>query len=367
MNPQDKIRKIFIAAGGTGGHVFPALRTAAEFRKLGHRVFFIGVFKGSRETITQEGYPVIDLSARGFSSGSVRILAAAFVNLIKSFFRSWSALKKEKPDVILGFGAYAAFPPVMAAALQRRPSVIHEQNVMPGRANRLLGFFVSKVAMSFEASRPFFPRHKAVVTGYPCRSLDVPERTEDLFQHFGLTPGIFTIFVLGGSQGSHCINKVFLESLRHRDIPPQMQFIHASGPKDFLDLQKEYQAVSQRGHLVPFLTKMDKAYAIADLVICRAGAGTITELAGTGRPAIIVPYRFAGGHQLENARLLTGTGMAVIINESDLTAERLAREIRTFYDRIRGSRQPLGAYPGGIFRPDAAQRLVRETLAIIEK
>jgi len=367
VNHQDKIRKIFIAAGGTGGHVFPALRTAAEFRKQGHRVFFIGVFKGSRETIRQEGYPVIDLFARGFVSGGVWILGAAFVSLIKSFVKAWSALKQENPDVILGFGAYAAFPSVMAAVLQGYPTVIHEQNVRPGLANWLLAFFVSRIAMSFEASRPFFPRRKAVVTGYPCRSLDVSERAESFFHQFGLTPGIFTILVLGGSQGSHCINSVFLECLRQQDVPTPMQFIHASGPNDFSDLQQKYQAISHRCYLVPFLTKMDKAYAVADLVICRAGAGTITELAGTGRPAIIIPYRFAGGHQSENARLLIGTGTAVIIHEAELTPERLAREIRTFYGQTRGFRQPPGAYPDGIFKPDAAQRLARETLAVIKK
>jgi UDP-N-acetylglucosamine--N-acetylmuramyl-(pentapeptide) pyrophosphoryl-undecaprenol N-acetylglucosamine transferase len=363
---QDQARKIFIAAGGTGGHIFPALRTASELKKLGHDIFFIGVFKAGREKIAQQGYPVIDLPASGFVSGQLRVLAGAGINLMKSFCQVWSILKKENPDVILGFGAYAAFPTVFAAALQGRPTVIHEQNVRPGRANRLLAFFVRKIAVSFEASLAFFPAQKTVVTGYPCRSLSFAEKSGGLFQYFGLTPGIFTIFVLGGSQGSHNINAVFMEALAQLNIPGGFQILHATGTADFSDFKKRYHLVRQRHYLAPFLVEMEKAYAVADLVICRAGAGTITELAGTNRPAVIIPYRFAGGHQRDNAQLLAGSGPARIIAEVDLTPARLIQEIGILYQKIGEEKGRLSQYPLGVYRPEAATRLAKETLAVVK-
>ena len=326
-------KKILIASGASAGHLYPALALAENLKNKqpSWEIAFVTCRRAEIEKcIESSGYKVFIISICPFSRTARRFLISLY-RLVKSFLETFLIIESFRPDVVVGFGSYVSFPVILESALFKKPTVIHEQNVSLGLSNKVLSLCVDKVALSFadERHRKDAPvdSRKFVFTGNPLRRELVKKDQEESRAFFGLAKE-FTILVLGGSQGSERINAEFKKtvdilSAQGRDF----QFIHLCGKKDYSSLKKDYSCIKIKYRLFDFLTRMDFAYSLADLVICRAGAGSITELAFFGKAAILIPYPYAGAHQLENAGILKKKEAALVIEEKELEGPKLAELI----------------------------------------
>jgi len=345
---------VLIATGGTGGHIFPAIQTAKALRVRGHTVTFAGVLGRSEDKIRALEFPLYDLAAHGLDDRSFKGWLKFVTTMSGAVFRSFDVVRKSAPDKIIGFGSYGAFPVVMAGILLRRPTMIHEQNVLPGRANVLLAKFVKKVAISFEASRKYFSRTKTVWTGCPCHGsvgLSQPEARS----RFNLVPDKKTLLLLGGSQGSQKLNEVFYQLME--SLPAvNFQAIHMTGPKEYALYQERYTKTNLSVVVYAFIDDISQAYAAADVVIARAGAATVTELGLLGLAAILVPYPFAGNHQKYNADVLAACGAAIVIEQKNLTKDSLQEAVSRLL-RSDTSRRALQTKASGLLQEDAARQL----------
>lgn len=306
---------------------------------------------------------MVELELRGFSRsfdfGNLRSLAL----LVSAFRRCRAEMKELRPDVAVSFGGYASMPGSLAAVSMGIPLVIHEQNAIPGLANRALAPLARKVAVSFrptlEGSRRW--RRKAMLTGNPLLPRSREDgHDEDPWSFFGLERGRRTVAVIGGSQGAASLNRAVLESLPVWRESGDLQVVHAVGADKF----DEFSSMLEGGETGTFLyrpfayiERMDLLYAVADLVVCRAGASTIAELAAAGCPSILVPYPYAtAGHQDANARVLASLGAAALVPDRELDGERLRAEVRALMeDRARLERMSEAARRAAV--PDAAARL----------
>src|SRR3989338_6157077 len=300
-------KKILIASRASAGHLYPALALAENLKNKqpSWEIAFVTCRRAEIEKcIDSSGYKVFIISICPFSRTARRFLISLY-RLVKSFLETFLIIESFRPDVVVGFGSYVSFP------------VILEQNVSLGLSNKVLSLCADKVALSFadERHRKDAPvdSRKFVFTGNPLRRELVKKDKEESRVFFGLAKE-FTILVLGGSQGSERINAEFKKTVdilfaQGRDF----QFIHLCGKKDYSSLKKDYSCIKIKYRLFDFLTRMDFAYSLADLVVCRAGAGSITELAFFGKAAILIPYPYAGAHQLENAGILKKKEAALVI------------------------------------------------------
>ena len=346
--------KVLIATGGTGGHIFPAIETAKALRVRGHNVSFAGVLGSVEEKIRALDFPVHSLAAQGLNDRSFSGWLNFGKIMSQAVFRSFGVVQKCAPDKIIGFGGYGAFPVVMAGSLMRCPILIHEQNVVPGKANTVLAKIAKKVAISFEGSRKYLDPAKVVWTGCPCHHSAVPSRSEGLLA-FGLEANKKTIVLIGGSQGSQRLNEAFFELMK--DLSPvNYQAIHMTGRKDFPLYEARYRESKLPVKVHAFIDNISQAYAAADLIIARAGAATINELGLLGLAAVLVPYPFAGNHQKRNADVLADAGAAVIVEQKDLTKtslkEAVTRMLLPDY-----SRTDILKKTHGLFQTDAALQL----------
>jgi UDP-N-acetylglucosamine--N-acetylmuramyl-(pentapeptide) pyrophosphoryl-undecaprenol N-acetylglucosamine transferase len=350
--------KVVIATGGSGGHLFPALKVAQSIRQLGHDVVFVGSFGLGVEKIVQSGFAHIHLEGRGLKTSSLKEIIISIFFMIRALWRALRNLMFLKPHVVIGFGGYGAFPVVLSAWALFIPTLIHEQNVVPGRANKLLSRLVRKIAISFKESVGYWPKGKTVLTGCPCH-VEYPNKDKDaIYQEFNLRPHRPTILVFGGSQGSQKINQTFLEAIPLLKNELDFQVIHASGKADLQQAKSTYQHFDIPVALFEFLDKMGYAYAIADVVIARAGAVTVTELAMFGAPAILIPYPHAQGHQKQNAAVLVNEAQALLLEERDLTAAGLKHAIVTQL------KAQLKKSASSVYVPDAAYRIACEALKL---
>jgi len=358
--------KIVIATGGSGGHLFPALKLAHELRKDYHTIHFLGSFSLGREQIEKEGFSFDELQVRGLKFSSLMEFLRTIGLFIKASCSATYLLKKINPDVVVGFGGYGSFSTVLAAVLLRYPTLIHEQNVIPGRANAVLSKFVKKIAISFPQSIQYFKKDKAILTGCPSH---VPREglvKQAIFEEFKLKNNRITILVFGGSQGSHRVNEGFIQAARLLKKHLNFQVIHISGKEDYPELQKRYAELAIPYALFEFLENMDHAYTIADLVISRAGAVTVSELLLFQLPAILVPYPFARAHQKENALVLCETKFARLIEEKDFSSQELNRIILEVINS-RTNFKELQENLKGLQFPNSSNRLAREVLDLAKK
>ncbi|MCK5012395.1 MAG: undecaprenyldiphospho-muramoylpentapeptide beta-N-acetylglucosaminyltransferase [Candidatus Omnitrophica bacterium] len=353
--------KFVIATGGTGGHLFPALRVANELKRRGNDILFFGSFTRGREQIQKSGFIFEEIGAKGFVAVSFKGKVISVICMIKAVFKSFRSLRKFKPDAVLGFGGYGAFPVVLSAYFLRYPALIHEQNVVPGRANAILAKLVKRIAISFQKSSQYFNPKKTILTGCPCHLPKNDAKKAVILNEFQLKEGRHTVLVFGGSQGSQRINEVFIETARNLKEKLDFQVIHISGQQDYQKLLDQYNLLGIPFALFEFLDKMEDAYHISDLVISRAGAVTVSEIAGFQLPAIFVPYPYAHGHQKENASVLCDKGAAELIEDKDLSASRLSETILTMLDN-----QDAGRTLRGVCFPDAVERLVKEALCLAQ-
>ncbi len=325
--------KIIFATGGSGGHLFPALQVAQELVKEGHEIIFCGSFKDmAKKKIESQGFQWISLPAKGLSFKNIKIFISSVVAMGQSVIQSLKIIKNIRPKVVVGFGGYGAFPVVLSAWILRSRTIIHEQNVKPGKANALLARLVNTIAVSFSQSTQYFHSRKTVLTGCPCnllkKDLEKNEKAIELaYKYFHLDKNRKTLFVLGGSQGSTSINNIFLQTIPLLKKQQEFQVIHVSGEEDYEKLKKAYKELGIRVALFPFLDKIKKAYQCADLIISRAGAVTITEISLAEIPAILIPYPYAGGHQKYNAQVLCHRKAACMIEEKELSVEGLKSAI----------------------------------------
>lgn len=351
--------KIAIATGGTGGHVVPALKTAVLLKQQGHELLLIGTLGPWAERIKELGLPVKELHAIGLSFDSVSKSYQASVAMIKAMRHAFVQLKKFSPDVVAGFGGYGGFPAVMSARILRYPTIIHEQNVFPGRANRLLAYCVDRVAVSFEASTKYFPARKTIVTGCPCH-YDPQGMVDkaDAMGRLGLEAKRKTLLILGGSQGSHRVNLAAIELVKELSRDHYIQVVHISGRADHDMVNAAYRPLGIPFKVYDFCKEMPVVLQLADVAVARAGALTVTETALAGIPTVFIPYPYAGGHQRENALALTDIGAARMIDEDELTEAKLFESVISL---LQGQERILVQQKlKAVAIADAAERLARE-------
>jgi UDP-N-acetylglucosamine--N-acetylmuramyl-(pentapeptide) pyrophosphoryl-undecaprenol N-acetylglucosamine transferase len=311
-----------IMAGGTGGHIFPALSVAEHVRAAGWNVVWLGSKAGMEARIVPaKGYPMAWMRFSGLRRSGLVPVAMLPLNLLVAFWQSARAIFAHRPDVILGMGGYVAFPGGMMASLLNRPLVIHEQNSVAGLANRVLGHVADKVLQGFPDA--FGKRSKAEWTGNPVRAeiaAIAPPETR-----FAERAGPLRVLVLGGSQGAKALNDVVPRAVALMPKSSQPEVIHQAGSAHLEAVRANYAAVDVTATVIPFIDDMAASYAAADLMICRAGASTIAELAAAGVPAVLVPYPYAvDDHQTRNARFLSERGGAVLVPQHELTPSLLA-------------------------------------------
>lgn len=352
--------KIILATGGSGGHIFPAIKTAQVLKEEGHEVVFVGALGDNEEKIKQKGFQTANLSAQGLQFSPRAVVSFGFA-LARSLKEAGTLLGQIKPSVICGFGSYASFAVVSMGKLRGNRTMIHEQNVLPGKANRVLSGIVDKVAISFNESRPFFKPSKTVLTGCPAHTKRPAASRSEILRRFSLHENRKTILIIGGSQGSRRINNEILGALEMLKAKIPLQVIHLSGGADYARLQENYKSLDIPHSLFPFLDDMESAYSITDCVVSRAGAATVSEILAFEVPAVLIPYPYAGGHQKENAGVLVSLGLARMIEEKDLIPMRLA-EVITWALNKKGnleSTNPLSATT-----QQAAQNLAHEIISL---
>jgi UDP-N-acetylglucosamine--N-acetylmuramyl-(pentapeptide) pyrophosphoryl-undecaprenol N-acetylglucosamine transferase len=358
--------KVLIAGGGTGGHIYPGIAVAEELKRLDSStaIRFVGGDRGLEGRVVPEaGFELVTIGARGLPRRAPWRVPGALLANLGAFFSSLRIVNEWKPDVVLGTGGYVSAPVIVAAWLARRPVVLQEQNSVPGLTNRLLARVADEVHLAFSESRGWFARKDRLkLSGNPVRRQILSGERRPALARFGLTEGVPTVFVFGGSRGARRINEATLDAMSKLRGQLSAQFILQTGKEDFAWARERADAQSLPVTVVPYLTHIHEAYAAADLVVCRAGAMTLAEIAACGVPAILVPYPFAAyNHQEINAQNLAERGGAVSIRDSDLTGERLALElVRLLKDRETLVRMSVNARR--FARPDAAQRIAKNLL-----
>ncbi|MBF0565622.1 MAG: undecaprenyldiphospho-muramoylpentapeptide beta-N-acetylglucosaminyltransferase [Nitrospirae bacterium] len=328
--------KIVIAGGGTGGHLYPAIAIAEELKKLlaGVEILFMGTGRGiEARVLPAEKYFVKLLDTAGFVGVSWRKKIWAILKMVLAFFEAYSFLRSVKPDIVIGTGGYASFLPVIAAAIQGIPTVIHEQNSLPGLANKVLAKFATKVCITYESSLGFFPKNKTILTGNPVRERMLKATRSEGVKMFSLKPDRFTVFIVGGSAGARSINKVMSESLEFLvEYKDKIQFLHQSGESGYDMVRSAYVGYGFGGTVAPFIYNMPEAYATCDMIICRAGATTLAEITAIGIPSVLIPYPYAAqAHQEVNASRLFLSGAAFMIKEEFLNGKTLSDKIISMY------------------------------------
>ncbi|MEW6097315.1 MAG: undecaprenyldiphospho-muramoylpentapeptide beta-N-acetylglucosaminyltransferase [bacterium] len=316
--------RIIITGGGTLGHIYPGLAIADKLREK-DEILFIGTTTGiESEVIQKEGFKFKAVDVQGWSwKDQLRFI----IKLIVAFFVGIKYLKEFKPDVVVGMGGYASVPIVLGAVLLKIKTVIHEQNLIPGKATRLLAKFVDKVAINFAQSRQYLPTKKIEVTGNPIRALFGQISRQEAVAKFGLDEDKFTLLIFGGSRGAHRINEVMMAGL---NLLPEdkIQIIWATGEKDYQPIKEFTSKIGLKIVVEKFFYDLPIAYQSSDLVVCRAGATTLAEIIACNLPAILIPYPYAtDNHQEHNAKLLVEKGAAVMIKESELSTEKLTKTI----------------------------------------
>ena len=347
---------LMIAGGGTGGHIYPAIAIAREFmsRDASRRVVFVGTERGLEKTIVPKaGFPLEFITAAGLQGKGLADRLRGVFQLPIGFAQAFRLIGKHKPDVVLGVGGYSSGPVLLAAKLRGVPTIIHEQNAFPGLTNRLIANFATAVAVAFADAAPRLKRNDAIVTGNPIRA-------EFFTQHSALSTQHSRLLIFGGSQGSHILNETMTGALLFlAHLKDRLQIVHQTGPNELQRVQAAYRSSAfPNARVVAYLDPIVDEIAAADLVVCRAGAMTIGELAAVGRAAIFVPFAAAtNNHQELNARVVEKAGGGMVITEAELTPERLAAAIgEVLSDPARVQR--MGAAAQTLATPEATKRIV---------
>jgi UDP-N-acetylglucosamine--N-acetylmuramyl-(pentapeptide) pyrophosphoryl-undecaprenol N-acetylglucosamine transferase len=304
-----------MAAGGTGGHVIPGLAVARELRQRGHHATFVGTRRGMEaKLVPAEGFELKLIHIGGLNRvGFARKVAT----LAQLPFTTLGCLR-DPSDAVFSMGGYVAGPPVMAALIRGAPVVVMEPNAVPGFTNRVIGRFVSRALISFAETARYFPAGRTSATGLPVRE-----------EFFRIAPkersATLNVLITGGSLGSRTLNQAARQSWPlFRKSGLSIRLVHQTGAAGFEQLRDQFAEAGLDGETVPFIANMPDAFAAADLIVCRSGAGTVSELAAAGRPAILVPFPFAADdHQARNAEAMERGGAAWLVRDAEMTGEKL--------------------------------------------
>jgi UDP-N-acetylglucosamine--N-acetylmuramyl-(pentapeptide) pyrophosphoryl-undecaprenol N-acetylglucosamine transferase len=364
---------VVIAGGGTGGHLYPGIAVAREIvrRFPSARVSFAGTSRGlEARVVPREGFELDVIRSAGLKGKSMASRLRGTVLLVPGAIDAWRIISRRRPDAVIGVGGYSAGPVVLAAAWRRVPTMLLEQNAVPGLTNRLLARWVQAAALTYEQTLRNFPG-KGFVSGNPVR----PEffRSSNLEGRTPTFDGDSTseakpprVLVLGGSQGAHAINVAVVEAAPELvRAHAGLDLVHQTGERELATVREGYRAGGIAARAEAFLDPVAGEMTTADLVICRAGATTLAELAASGRPAILVPFPAAADdHQRKNARVLADAGAAEMIDQAELSGSRLAELVgRLLGDRLRLA--AMGKAMRGFARPDAAVRIVDRLLELV--
>ncbi|ACL74865.1 undecaprenyldiphospho-muramoylpentapeptide beta-N-acetylglucosaminyltransferase [Ruminiclostridium cellulolyticum] len=326
--------KVLIAGGGTGGHINPGLAIAKYIKQKEAEadITFVGTKKGlETKLVPREGYPLETITVRGFKRKLSLDTLIAIKELIQSFFQASRLLKRIKPDVVIGTGGYVCGPVLYMAAKKGIPTLIHESNAFPGVTNRLLERYVSYVAISFKDAEKYFKnKKKLVLTGNPVREELLNSGRDKVASNLGIVEGKPLIVAMGGSRGARRINETIADMLNNY-FKGEFNLIFATGEAQFDDISstvKIDEKYRDMVKVVPYIYNVDQVYVASDLMICRAGAITISELQVMGIPSILIPSPYVtANHQEHNARSLERDGGAVVILENELNADLLYKQI----------------------------------------
>jgi UDP-N-acetylglucosamine--N-acetylmuramyl-(pentapeptide) pyrophosphoryl-undecaprenol N-acetylglucosamine transferase len=343
MNVGGNQMRMIISGGGTGGHIYPAITIAREVAKLAHdcEILFVGTKQGlEADIIPKEGFNFTTIEVRGLerrlSWQNIKTLAGT----VGSVWHSARIIKKFKPEVVIGTGGYVCGPVLLAASLLKIPTLIQEQNVIPGVTNKILARFVDKIALGYEEAEHYFTSHKPgqiTFTGNPIRP-EVMSATRGEGQTvLGLDPHKLTLLVVGGSRGARSINTAMLAVCKHFSNNQRIQILHVTGQTEYNsivgNIKQSGIELSSTGNIIikPYLYNMPMALAATDLAIFRAGAVGLAELTARGIPAILIPYPYAAeNHQEFNAKALEKQGAATVIADKELTGAKLIDTIEKF-------------------------------------
>jgi UDP-N-acetylglucosamine--N-acetylmuramyl-(pentapeptide) pyrophosphoryl-undecaprenol N-acetylglucosamine transferase len=355
---------VLIAGGGTGGHLYPGIAVARALlaRVPDAHVTFVGTATGiESRVVPREGFTLDVIRSAGLKGKSLPSLARGLFLLPASALDAWQVITRRRPSVVIGVGGYSSGPVVALAALRGIPTLLMEQNAVPGLTNRLLSSLVSAAAVTYDESLALFGR-KAFVAGNPVR----PEFFgEEAYAEHSSPPGAARVLVFGGSQGAHAINVAMVEAAPQlAAAAPAVAITHQSGERDLEMVRDGYRRAGLEARVEPFLFAMDREMKAADLVVCRSGATTLAELTAAARPSILVPFPGAtDDHQRRNAEVLAKVGAAKMVDQRELTGERLATEILAL-SANEVERRRMGQAAARLARPDAARVIVDRILEL---
>lgn len=354
--------KVLIAGGGTGGHIFPAVAIAEAFQATDDKskVLFVGTNNPLEiKALGNKGFQHVAITVEGLKGRGLWRQLRALIKIPRAVYQAAKILFSFGPDIIIGVGGYSSGPVALTGKLLGKRVVIHEQNCFPGLTNRMVARFANLIFTSFPDDQGIFPSHKVVLTGNPVR--------EDVLsvKDTGAPGDLFSVLIVGGSQGAQAINKAVVEALTYLEKPERFFFTHQTGKQDAGRVTKAYEERGIRATVSSFFTDMGEIYKKADLVICRAGATTVAELTALGKPALFIPFPFAANnHQEFNARYVSSAGGGEVILEKDLDGKTLAEKISalsTEPERL----QDMARHASTLGRPHAAERIVKECRRLV--
>ena len=360
--------RIIITGGGTGGHLFPGISMAqAMVRKFpGCELLFIGTERQmDKIALADLGFETTNIKSQGIKGKGVLATGKALLQQPAALLTAARIIRRFRPDLVFGVGGYVTGPVILAARLQRVATCIHEQNSIPGLANRILGHVADRIFVSLPGSEKYFPAGKTILSGNPVR--------DNIIRAAGLGKpasgnGSPTLLVLGGSQGARRLNSLMLEAAETSlvNLPVVPQIIHQTGEHDENQVRTRYNQLGLNARVGAFFTDMAAIYSQADLVVSRAGATTLAELTVFHKPAILVPYPFAAdNHQEINGRYLVEAGAARMFRQDELTGEKLGREI----SEVLADKKLLHVMAGNsgrIAKPDATERIVAACIELLK-
>ena len=378
-----KETRVIVSGGGTGGHIFPAISIANAIRQLRPeaKILFVGA-EGRMEMqrVPDAGYEIIGLPVAGFDRKRLWRNVGVLIKLVRSQWKARKIIKKFKPQVAVGVGGYASGPTLKMAATMGIPTLIQEQNSYPGVTNKLLAKQAKKICVAYEGMDRFFPQEKIILTGNPVRQTLVTEQVsrEDAAKHFGLDPNRKTVLIIGGSLGARTLNETMIANLNMIQAHPEVQFIWQVG-KIYIDQVKEalraysgelvcnsHIATMPNLYVNDFIKHMEYAYGIADLVVSRAGAGSISEFCLLGKPVILVPSpNVAEDHQTQNALALVRRDAALYVKDVEAKEQLVELAIETVKDNDK--LQALNRNILEMALPDSAEIIAKEVLRLADE
>lgn len=378
-----KETRVIVSGGGTGGHIFPAISIANAIRQLRPeaKILFVGA-EGRMEMqrVPDAGYEIIGLPVAGFDRKRLWRNVGVLIKLIRSQWKARKIIKKFKPQVAVGVGGYASGPTLKMAATMGIPTLIQEQNSYAGVTNKLLAKQAKKICVAYEGMDRFFPQEKIILTGNPVRQTLVTEQVnrEDAAKHFGLDPNRKTVLIIGGSLGARTLNETMIANLNMIQAHPEVQFIWQVG-KIYIDQVKEalraysgelvcnsHIATMPNLYVNDFIKHMEYAYGIADLVVSRAGAGSISEFCLLGKPVILVPSpNVAEDHQTQNALALVRRDAALYVKDAEAKEQLVELAIETVKDNDK--LQALNRNILEMALPDSAEIIAKEVLRLADE